>query len=159
MDYSQSFAISAAGMSIERARVDVAALNLANAHTVQAAGGANYQPLRVVAQARAVVGPAGEGEAGLFGALVSQGLDAADESAQAGPLLSIVPTGAAPRLVYEPGHPMSNERGFVAYAGIDAATEMVSMMSATRAYEANVAAMNTTRTLALRALEIGGGSA
>ena len=157
MDYTQSFAISAAGMSIERARVDVAALNLANANTVQAAGGASYQPLRVVAQARGGLGAVGEGSAGLFGTLVSQGLDAADGSA--GPLLSIVPASTEPRLVYEPGHPMANERGFVAYAGIDAATEMVSMMSATRAYEANVAAMNTTRTLALRALEIGGGGA
>jgi flagellar basal-body rod protein FlgC len=68
----------------------------------------------------------------------------------------IVPANVAPRLVYEPGHPLANERGFVAYAAIDTATEMVSMMSATRAYEANVSAMNTARTLALRALDIGG---
>jgi len=58
-------------------------------------------------------------------------------------------------MVYEPGHPLANERGFVAYANVDSATEMVSMMSATRAYEANVSAMNTARTLALRALDIG----
>ncbi|MNY51400.1 Flagellar basal-body rod protein FlgC [compost metagenome] len=50
---------------------------------------------------------------------------------------------------------MADARGYVTYAGVDMATEMVSLMSATRAYEANVAAMNTSRTLALRALEIG----
>ena len=52
MNYADSFAISAIGMNIERARVDVAALNLANANTVQGAGGQSYQPLRVIAQVR-----------------------------------------------------------------------------------------------------------
>jgi flagellar basal-body rod protein FlgC len=152
MDYSQSFAISAVGMNIERARVDVAALNLANANTVQGVGGVTYQPLRVVADARSVAARLAGDEAGTFGTLVSEGMGAA---AQAVPLVQIVPANSAPRLVYEPAHPMADERGFVAYAGVDAATEMVSLMSATRAYEANVAAMNTTRTLALRALDIG----
>ncbi len=156
MDYMQSFAISAAGMSVERMRVDVAALNLANANTVQGVGGSSYQPLRVVAEARSLGGePQGTDAAG-FGALVSQGLESAGAATlQGGPLARVVPANAAPRLVYEPGHPLANERGFVAYAGVDTATEMVSMMSATRAYEANVSAMNTARTLALRALDIG----
>lgn len=152
MDYTQSFAISAVGMNIERMRVDVAALNLANANTVQGVGGASYQPLRVVAEARSAAGDLVDNAAGGgFGALVSQGL----EGSNAAPLARIVPSNTTPRLVYEPGHPLANERGFVAYAGIDTATEMVSMMSATRAYEANVSAMNTARTLALRALDIG----
>lgn len=150
MDYTQSFAISAIGMNIERTRVDVAALNLANANTVQGVGGTSYQPLRVIAEARS---PGSVGAAA-FGALVSQGLDAVD-AVQGSPLVRVVPTNAPPRLVYEPGHPLANERGYVAYAAVDTATEMVSMMSATRAYEANVSAMNTARTLALRALDIG----
>lgn len=155
MDYMQSFAISAAGMNVERMRVDVAALNLANANTVQGVGGSSYQPLRVLAEAQSSAGAASGADVGGFGALVSQGLESGDVVSQAGPLARIVPANLAPRLVYEPGHPLANERGFVAYAGIDTATEMVSMMSATRAYEANVSAMNTARTLALRALDIG----
>ncbi|MGJ7502493.1 flagellar basal body rod protein FlgC [Variovorax sp. ZT5P49] len=155
MNYMQSFAVSAAGMNIERMRVDVAALNLANANTVQGVGGASYQPLRVVAEARSAVGDLAGGTSGGFGALVSQGLEGSDAASQGAPLARIVPANVAPRLVYEPGHPLANERGFVAYASIDTATEMVSMMSATRAYEANVSAMNTARTLALRALDIG----
>lgn len=151
MDYTQSFAISAIGMNIERARVDVAALNLANANTVQGVSGSSYQPLRVVAEARTP----GSENAAVFGTLVAQGLDAAD-TPTGSPLVRIVPTNAPPRLVYEPGHPLANDRGYVAYAAVDTATEMVSMMSATRAYEANVSAMNTTRMLALRALDIGG---
>ena len=51
MDYNQSFAISASGMTIERTRVEVAALNLANANTVAGPDGSVYRPLRVVAQA------------------------------------------------------------------------------------------------------------
>ncbi|QGW82245.1 flagellar basal body rod protein FlgC [Variovorax paradoxus] len=155
MDYMQSFAISAAGMNVERMRVDVAALNLANANTVQSVGGSSYQPLRVLAEAPSSNGALSGTDGGGFGALVSQGLESSDLASQAGPLARIVPANAAPRLVYEPGHPLADERGFVAYAGVDTATEMVSMMSATRAYEANVSAMNTARTLALRALDIG----
>lgn len=147
MDYSASFAISAAGMSLERTRVDAAAVNLANANTVQGVDGSSYRPVRVIAQAARL-------DKG-FGAAVDQGL-----AAQA--LLSALPEpvvealDVAPRQVYEPGHPLASANGFVSYANVDPAVEMVTMMSATRAYEANLAAMNTARTLALRALEIGG---
>jgi len=144
MNYSQGFAISALGMNIERARVDVAALNLANANTVQGVGGVTYKPLRVV------VNP------GAFDEMISAGVDAT--ARKASPVL-LVPTDASPRRVHEPGNPLADERGFVSYAGVDMATEMISLMSATRAYEANVAAMNTSRALALRALDIGGGNA
>lgn len=149
MNYADSFAISAIGMNIERARVDVAALNLANANTVHGAGGQSYQPLRVIAQVR---------DDARFGTMVGRGLDSAGSMAQLTPSMQVVATQGASRMVYEPSHPLANAQGFVAYAAVDPATEMVSMMSATRAYEANVSAMNTARTLALRALDIGSGA-
>lgn len=138
MDYQRFFAVSAAGMDIERTRVEVAAMNLANAHTVQAPGAAGYQPMRVVAQ------PAD------FRSLVAGGLDA-----PALPRPVLEPALAGPHRVHEPGHPFADARGFVSYPGVDLATEMVTLMGASRAYEANVAAMNTGRTLALKTLEIG----
>ena len=138
MDASSVFAISAAGMSAERARVEVAALNLANAHTVQRPGVPGYQPLRAVAQAVPFALRMNDAAAG-----------------PAGPVVSVEPTTGGPRMVHEPGHPFADERGFVAYAGVDLATEMVTLMSAMRSYEANVAAMNTARSLALKTLEIG----
>ncbi|MBE7367196.1 flagellar basal body rod protein FlgC [Ramlibacter pallidus] len=144
MDYLRSFAISAAGMSAERTRVEVAAANLANANTVQDPSGLGYQPMRAVARAA-------QGQA--FTELVSGGLEGAVL-----PGVSVEPLATGPRLVHEPGHPLANGQGFVAYPGVDPATEMVTLMSATRAYEANVAAMNTARALALKALEIGRGS-
>ena len=155
MDYSQSFAISAAGMTVERTRVDVAALNLANANTVQTAGGVAYQPMRVVARSVASAAFATQVDRGLNGADSDVG---ADMPASILPQASVEPTGAPPRMVYEPGNPLANPKGFVAYTGVDNATEMVTMMSAMRSYEANVAAMNTAKTLALRALDIGGAS-
>jgi flagellar basal-body rod protein FlgC len=68
---------------------------------------------------------------------------------------SIVALSTPPRLVYEPGHPDANEKGFVAYPGINPISEMVNLMSATRAYEANVAALSAAKTMALKTLELG----
>jgi len=144
MDYSKAFAISAAGMSVERTRVDVAAANLAHANTVQDPAGIGYRPLRVLA--RAVAPPA-------FGSLVE------GESA-ASPVVDVTleAQGVAPRSAHEPGHPFADARGFVQYPGVDPANEMVTLMAAMRAYEANLAALGTARTLALRTLDIGRGS-
>jgi len=145
MDYLKSFAISAAGMSAERTRVEVAALNLANANTAAEAG-AVFRPLRAVVQAT----PLGSGASigpGTFDDLVGHGLYS--------PSVRIEPTAREPRRVHEPGHPLADASGFVSYPAIDAATEMVSMMAATRAYEANVAALNAARTVAMKSLDIG----
>jgi flagellar basal-body rod protein FlgC len=149
MDYAKTFAISAAGMAVERTRVEVASQNLANAHTVVGADGSGYQPLRVVARTAA----AGGAVAGSFGAQVDQ-LDAGMLTSL--PQVEVEPAAEGPRLVYEPGHPLADAKGYVAYPAVDPAAEMVGLMSAMRAYEANVAAMNTSKALALKTLEIGG---
>lgn len=146
MDYLQAFSISSAGMTVERMRVDVAALNLANAHTIQTPDGMLYQPAQVVARSA----PTGLSFADQF----ALGLEGAPDTLL--PEASIEPSLATPRSTYEPGHPFANERGFVTYPGVDSANEMVTLTSALRAYEANVAALNMARTLALKALEIGG---
>jgi flagellar basal-body rod protein FlgC len=88
------------------------------------------------------------GEAGGFGGRVQAALGAPVGTLQAG--------AAPPRRVLEPGHPLADAEGFVRYPGVDAAAEMVALMSATRAYEANVVALNAARAMALKALEIGG---
>lgn len=144
MDYFSAFAISGSGMSVEKLRLDVTALNLANVHSTRAGTGALYQPLTVVSQARP-----GAFAAAMAGARnVQLGAQVAEVRA------SLVP----PRLVYEPSHPDADNKGFVAYPGINSVTEMVTMMSATRAYEANVAALNAAKVMSMKALEIGGGN-
>jgi flagellar basal-body rod protein FlgC len=144
MGYQYSFAISAAGMDIERLRVEVATMNLGNAHTVVASNGSGYVPMRVIAQPAVVA----QGQ-GSFAAQVTRGLTL--------PAAVVESTGAAVRRAIEPGHPMADASGFVSYPGVDTTAEMMTMMTALRAYEANVAAMNAGRTMALKALEIGGG--
>jgi flagellar basal-body rod protein FlgC len=146
MDHQHIFAISAAGMDVERLRVEVAASNLANANTSARADGTGYMPMRVVAQPG--LGSArGLGAAG-FATRVAQGM--------AAPVAVIEPTGTPARRVSDPGHPMADATGFVSYPGVDTTTEMLTLMTALRAYEANVAALNAGRTMVLKALEIGG---
>lgn len=135
MDYLHGFTIASAGMALERARVETAALNLAHAAVPQDPAAPAFVPLRVVAR------PAPPA----FDELVARGQPQALRQ----------PSGAAPRLVLEPGHPLADAQGLVAYPGVDTATEMVTLMSALRAYEANLAALATSRTLALKTLEIG----
>lgn len=154
MDYSKIFAISAAGMAAERTRVEVAALNLANANTVGTADGGVFAPQRVVTRSVPLAGAARDE----FGVHVMRELDQREMPALFVPEAVVEATGAAPRTLYEPGHPLANAAGFVTQPGVDTATEMVTIMSAMRAYEANVAVANAGRTLALKTLEIGGGT-
>lgn len=61
----------------------------------------------------------------------------------------------ATRAVHDPGHPLADAQGQVHYPAIDMVTEMTSLMTASRGYEANVRAFNLLRSMILRALEIG----
>ena len=146
MDYQGAFRISAAGMALEKARVDVTAQNIAHMHVARAADGSIYHPARVVAKA---------GQLPAFGT----SYEVAQQNLLSGPQrLSIEPLLAAPRLVHEPGHPQADDKGFVAYPGVNHSQEMVNLVSALRADEANVVAMNAAKTMALKALELGGNS-
>ena len=59
------------------------------------------------------------------------------------------------KLVYSPGHPDADENGYVRMPNVDIMVEMVNMISATRAYEANVTSINSTKSMILKALDIG----
>lgn len=143
MDYSASFQISASGMAVEKLRMDVTAANLANVHSTAAAPEQLYRPLRVISR-----------EAPLrFSQQFDELYAVADGGAQ---VQGVEALASAPRLVYEPGHPQADGKGFVSYPGVNHTSEMVNMMSALRAYEANVVAMNAAKTMAARTLEIGG---
>lgn len=140
MDYQKAFAIGASGMAVEKLRLDVTAANFANAHSAHRPDDGVAGPLRVVA--RAVLFEAALGRAGA--------------AAGGARVVGVVASDLPPRLVHEPGHPSADARGFVAYPGIDPVAEMVNLISTLRAYEANVATVNVAKTMALRALEIGG---
>lgn len=160
MDYFAAFAISASGMTVEKTRLDITALNLANVHSTRA-GGKLYEPLTVISGPRR----AGQFEqlmSGYAAGAQAPGASLATLAARlptfGAEVVAVRPTGLAPRLVHEPGHPDADARGFVAYPAVHPLKEMLTIISATRAYEANLSALNAARTMAQRALEIGGNS-
>jgi len=140
MDLFGVFDISSAGMSVEQSRLAVAASNLANARTSTAADGTPYQPLRAVVQTTSYA----SAEAAL-----------AAESLPRPVVQGVVPTESAPRLVYDPGHPDADERGFVAMPAVDSLSTMMELISVSRGYEANLRAFDVTRHLLQRTLDIG----
>jgi flagellar basal-body rod protein FlgC len=145
MDYSQVFEISASGMQAQKTRLEVAAHNLANVNTVMQADGSPYQPMRVVTRATSRIGHAN------FDEVMTR-------SEAGGVSSSVVPDlRVAPRVVSEPGHPQADANGMVRYPGVDHLDQMMTINEALRAYEANVAAMQAAKSMASRALEIGGG--
>ena len=72
-------------------------------------------------------------------------------------VVGIVEDSLPPRMVYDPQHPDANSDGYVAMPNINVVTEMVDLISATRAYEANITAINAAKTMAMKALDIGRG--
>lgn len=146
MDLFGVFQISAAGLSVEQARLAAAASNLANSRTTRAADGSMYQPLSVVVRSQP-------------GMPVSFSAVEAQLQAQTLPrpvVSSVAPTDVAPRLVYDPGHPDADERGFVSLPGIDPLTTMLDLVSVSRSYEANLRAFDITRHLLERTIQMGG---
>jgi len=143
MDYHAAFQISASGMAVEKMRLDVTAANIANMNSAAPSASQVYRPLRVIAREAPL------NFAQQFGQLVALQGGGVE-------ITSVEPQAVAPRMVHEPGHPYADAQGFVAYPGVNHTAEMMNMNTALRAYEANVAAMNAAKTMAARALDIGG---
>jgi flagellar basal-body rod protein FlgC len=144
MDLLTSLKISASGLAANRKRMGAISSNIANAQTTRTAEGGPYRKKEVVFGAE----PARES----FGEILEGELDAQAKEVHA---TEVISTNKAPILKYEPHHPDANEQGYVAYPNINVMEEMANMISASRAYEANINAMNTTKSMALKALEIG----
>lgn len=142
MDYLNSFAISAAGMNLERTRLNVASTNIANANVAFSLS-SPVRPLQMVAS------PVG---APTFESLMNGQMA---EMVSSGVMIKEA-VDAEPRLSYEPQHPYADAKGFVRYPGINMATEMVSLMTAVRGYEANIVAFNSAKVMAQKALDLGG---
>jgi flagellar basal-body rod protein FlgC len=145
MDLFGVFDISSAGLSVEQTRLAVAASNLANSRTSKTAEGHLYQPLSVVVQSSSA-NPASYADAE-----ASLRADALPRPV----ISSVTQTDAAPRLVYDPGHPDADERGFVTLPGVDTLSTMLDLISVSRSYEANLRAFDITRHLIQRTIELG----
>lgn len=146
MGFFNSFNISSSALTAERLRMDIISQNIANANTTRTEDGTPYRRKTVVFQERA-------------DASFSQYLSEASKSRYAvggGVRVSKVVEDQTPfKEVYDPGHPDADENGIVRMPNVEIVTEMVNMISATRAYEANVTALNASKSMAVKALEIG----
>lgn len=133
--------ISATGLTAERLRMDTIASNIANATTTRTEDGGPYR--RKVAVFRE----------DLDRVINSQG---ASKVKLGGVKAVTIEDDQSPfKRVYDPGNPDADEEGYVLMPNVNILNEMVDMIVATRAYEANVTAMNATKSMLLKALEIG----
>ena len=137
---------AASGLSAERLRMDVTAENLANAQTTRGADGNPYRRKEVVLAER----PAGSS----FGAAL-QGAMASRNGALGGVEVAAITEDQTPlKTVYDPSHPDADARGYVQMPNVEPVAEMVDLISAQRAYEANVTAMSAAKQMFAKTLEL-----
>lgn len=132
---------TSSALNAERIRMDVVSQNIANVNTTRGPNGRPYARHQVV-----------------FESVLKDQLGAAT-SPGSSPLEVRVPRietdKRPPRMVHQPGHPHADANGMVAMPNVNIYEEMVDLMSASRAYEANLSAVKTSRTMALQTLSIG----
>lgn len=141
-----TFNTSASGMTAERFRLDIISNNLANANTTRTEEGGPYRrqsPIYMPRNAKFQI-PFPRRK---IGAQQGEGVR----------VVGVAHDTRDPRMVYDPYHPDANGEGYVAYPNVNVVREMVDMISATRAYEANVSAMGAAKQMANKALTIGRG--
>jgi flagellar basal-body rod protein FlgC len=124
----------------------VTAENLANAQSTRSASGGPYRRKEVVLEST---------EGGFAGALAAaRGSSGAGGSAGGVRVAAIVEDQTPSRLVYDPGHPDANAQGYVAMPNVNPVTEMVDLIGASRSYEANVTAMQTSKQMFTKTLDL-----
>ena len=145
---------SGSGLSAERLRMDVTAENLANAETTRTANGQPYRRKEVVLQEV----PSGPDFGSVLAGQMSPPARAAASGAGSGPggvqVAGIVEDQTDFVLKYDPGHPDANAQGYVRMPNVNPVTEMTDLISASRAYEANVTAIQTAKTMFSKTLDI-----
>lgn len=144
MSLFRSLQISASGLTAERVRLDVIANNLANVNTTRTAAGGAYRRRVVVLEER---------PPSFTDLLGTRSLPAMGRGGVR--VAGIVEDTSPPQRVYNPGHPDADADGYVQMPNVNVVTEMVDMITATRAYEANVTTMNAAKQMALHTLDIG----
>ena len=157
--------ISASGLRGQRTKMDVVARNLANAETTRTAEGTPYRRQRAIFEQ--VLGdklkrhdvsmryavenrlarthPSHLGESGGITVLTGGGLTSE---------VAVAADSSEFRVVHDPGHPDADEQGYVLMPNVNPITEMVDMITASRAYEANVSAVQTAKDMFNDALKI-----
>lgn len=144
VSFLKSLDISASALTAQRMRMDIISQNIANANTTRTESGEPY---------RRRVAVLSEKRRSPFSAYLR---NAGNAFTGNGVIVSQIATDMSGfKYDYDPEHPDADESGYVRYPNVNEAQEMIDMICATRSYEANVTALNATKSMAMKALEIG----
>src|SRR6056297_3964824 len=127
--------------------MDIIADNIANVNTTKTDKGIPFRRKLPVFKERT----------GSFTEIFKSGINSLESNMNGVEVANIKEDQSPFKMVYRPQHPDANENGYLALPNIDITSEMVDMIEASRAYEANVTALNTSKNMAMKALEIGRG--
>jgi flagellar basal-body rod protein FlgC len=144
--------ISASGLTAQRLRMDIISNNIANVETTRSGQvDANGQPVPYRREYPVFT-------AGSFASYLQRGADSSDASGQQGVRVTeIAEDQSAFPLKYDPSNPDADADGYVKMPNVNTLQEMVDMIDASRAYEANISALNASKEMCSRALDIGRG--
>jgi flagellar basal-body rod protein FlgC len=144
MDFFSSMRVSASGLDAQTKRMNTISSNIANSETTRTEEGGPYRRKDPIFAA--------ETDRESFGEILSNKLD---EQVQGVLVQEVVEDQAPPRMVHNPSHPDADANGYVAMPNVNPVEEMANMISAQRSYEANITALNSAKSMAAKALEIG----
>lgn len=146
MGFFTALDIGASALTAQSLRIDTISQNIANAQTTRNENGKPYRRKIVQFEERA-----GEGT---FGGTIENAM----KQGQVGNgvrVTKIVEDKSPLRKIYDAGHPDADKDGYVSYPNVEPIVEMINLISATRAYESSVTSINSAKSMALKALEIG----
>jgi len=131
------FDVAGTALSAQTLRLNTTSSNLANANSASSSTGETYRARQPV-----------------FATMLSNEFD--DENGSVGvQVLGIVEKQDPARAEYNPGHPLSDEEGYVYMPNVNVIEEMANMISASRSYQTNVEVMNTAKQMLMRTLSLG----
>jgi len=141
MDFLTAMQVSGSALKAERTRINITAMNMANANTTRTMEGGPYKAKSVVFAAKPMQNTF---EGALHAAIRLQGVE----------VVKVVEDGTPFKEVFDPSHPDADANGMVRLPNVNVVEQMVDMMAAKRSYEANVTALDAVKSMALKALEI-----
>jgi len=143
MSLFSTISVSASGMSAQRQRAQVLVENIANADTTRTAEGGPYQRRDVVFENAPVSTP--------FSSFLDSQMDG---QANGVVVRDVVADGRGPDRRYMPGHPDADKDGYVSYPRVNPAEDMVDLLGASRAYQANVSAISAVKDMIQRSIDL-----
>ena len=144
MNIFNALRISSSGLTAQRIRMNLISSNLANVNTTRTPQGGPYKRQEAVFAACS--------DPDSFKNMVDMKITGSRSGVE---VVDIINDPRPSQTKYDPGHPDADKKGYVKLPNVNLIEEMVNMISATRSYEANVTAVNATKKMALKALEIG----